>query len=357
MKKLLAGFLKERITYIIMCAGFVGIFEGIFYLYSIRTDAVKYAFLLSAVWLSFYGVSDFIRYIRKHVQLLEVEKRAGWDLGMLPEAGSLIEKDYQRILTKVHEEKKDLESQNRIAGQEMVDYYGMWVHQIKTPIAALCLLLQSGWETEDENTLHIVKEMKMELFKIEQYVEMVLTYLRIGNMSSDFTFGQHSLDDIIRQAVRKYSQMFIFGKIKLNYKPVNKTVLTDEKWLVFVIEQILSNALKYTLPCEARPPRACVTGCPDGYTLPCEARSISIYMEKDFLVIEDTGMGIYPEDLPRVFEKGFTGYNGRTDKKSTGIGLYLCKTILDKLQHEIKIESEVGKGTKVYLWLERPEIL
>ena len=188
--------------------------------------------------------------------------------------------------------------------------------------------------------------------------------------------------------------MFILKKIKLEYTPVEIKVLTDEKWLVFVLEQILSNALKYTLPDKVRPPeRASITGCPEGYTLPDKVRPperasitgcISIYMgdyfyteqEESFgddngkyrnataekrkkascLVIEDNGMGIWPEDLPRVFEKGFTGYNGRTDKKSTGIGLYLCKSIMDKLRHQIWIESEAGKGTKVYLSLTRETI-
>ena len=119
-------------------------------------------------------------------------------------------------------------------------------------------------------------------------------------------------------------------KIKLDYETVNSRVLTDEKWLVFVLEQLLSNALKYT-----------------------RSGRISIHMEGKELVVEDTGIGIQAEDLPRVFEKGFTGYNGRTDKKSTGIGLYLCKSVMDKLRHQIRIESEVGIGTKIYLNLTR----
>ena len=161
-------------------------------------------------------------------------------------------------------------------------------------------------------------------------MEMVLVYLRMENMSADLSFEQSVLDDLIRQVIRKYSRQFIIQKIKLNYETINSRVLTDEKWMVFVLEQLLSNALKYTR---------------SGY--------ISIYMEKKELVIQDTGIGIEAEDLPRVFEKGFTGYNGRTDKKSTGIGLYLCKSIMDKLRHQIRIESEVGVGTKVYLNLTR----
>ena len=124
-------------------------------------------------------------------------------------------------------------------------------------------------------------------------------------------------------------------KIKLNLEEMDYQVITDEKWLLFAIEQILSNALKYT-----------------------KEGSISIYMSKerkDTLVIEDTGIGISPEDLPRVVEKGFTGYNGRDHKKSTGLGLYLSKEILGKLNHQLKLESKVGVGTKVYIYLGRPE--
>ena len=170
----------------------------------------------------------------------------------------------------------------------------------------------------------------MELFKIEQYVEMVLTYLRMESMSSDMVLQWYAADDIVKQAVKKYSQLFILKKIALRMDMPEEMILTDEKWLAFVVEQILSNALKYT-----------------------SEGTVSIYMKEKELVIEDTGIGIQEEDVPRVFEKGFTGFNGRRDKKSTGIGLYLCKTILDRLGHGIRIESKVGEGTKVFLYLER----
>ena len=189
---------------------------------------------------------------------------------------------------------------------------------------------------EERADLPYVREMKLELFKVEQYVEMVLSYLRMEDMSGDLVFEEYSLDEIVRQAVRKYSRMFILKKIRLDLGPLDHQVLTDEKWLVFVVEQILSNALKYT-----------------------KEGGISIYMtsyrDRPVLAIEDTGIGISAEDLPRVFEKGFTGYNGRADKKSTGIGLYLCKKIMDRLHHNIYIESQEGQGTKVYLYLEREQ--
>ena len=156
---------------------------------------------------------------------------------------------------------------------------------------------------------------------------MVLSYIRLGSNENDFVIKEYDLDNIVRQAIRKYAPLFIRKKINLDFQPTTYKVLTDEKWLVFVIEQLLSNAIKYT-----------------------NKGKISIYpLEDNKLVIEDTGIGISQEDIPRIFDKGFTGYNGRTDKKATGLGLYLCKNILDKLSHKISIESEVGVKTNVIL--------
>ncbi len=340
--KVFIAYLKEQLSEFIMYLGFMLIFPIIFYFYNIRTDAVKYAFLLAFAWFLAWEAMRAVRFFRHHEKLCEVEKKTPSELFGMPKADSLIEGDYQRILEKVYREKVELESAGREFRCETADYYGMWVHQIKTPIAALRVLLQSYTLTKENGSLkdessktyaeheflELAREMKQELFKIEQYVEMVLVYLRTSDMTSDFVFEWHELDGIIRQAVKKYSQMFIRKKIKLNYEPAQKMVLTDEKWLTFVIEQLLSNAIKYTGQ---------------------KTRAISIYTEGECLVIEDGGIGIWAEDLPRVFEKGFTGYNGREDKKSTGIGLYLCKTVTDKLKHGIRLESEVGKGTKAYI--------
>ena len=178
----------------------------------------------------------------------------------------------------------------------MTDFYTLWVHQIKTPIAAARLLLQEEKPRP--------QEIQNELFKVEQYVEMVLGYLRTEDMASDIRFEEMDMDSLIREQI--------------------------------VLGQILSNALKYT-----------------------KKGKISIYMSKSrphTLVIEDTGIGIRAEDLPRVFEKGFTGYNGREENRSTGIGLYLCGKIMKRLDHGIRIESELGKGTKVFLELGRKKM-
>lgn len=328
MKRAVFDYLKENIKGICLYLGFSGIFFVVFELYRIPTEAVSYAFLLAGFWLLLYGSVGCFRYICHYGELSEAKRRIESGPDFLPPPENMSEEFYQDIVKALYECKLELESKSRITRQEMTDYYGLWVHQIKTPIAALRVLVQSYEDAEDEDMRHLIKGMKLELFKIEQYVEMVLAYLRMETMSSDLAFDMYSLDDVVRQAVRKYSRMFILQRIRLRYETVDKKVLTDEKWLVFVIEQLLSNALKYSRAGE---------GC------------VSVYIEKDELVIEDNGIGIYPEDLPRVFEKGFTGYNGRSDKKSTGIGLYLCRSVMDKLRHEIRIESEPGKGTRVFL--------
>ena len=165
-----------------------------------------------------------------------------------------------------------------------------------------------------------------DLFRIEQYVEMVLCYLRLGSESTDYVIAKQDLDKLLKQAFRHFSGQFISKKLKLEYEETPFTALTDEKWLLFVIEQILSNAVKYT---------------PSGGEIRVSMKTPGI------LCIKDTGIGIAPEDLPRIFERGYTGLNGRADKKASGLGLYLCKRICDNLSHRIWAES--GEGTTVYL--------
>lgn len=327
------SFLKIRKVPIIIFIGIATIFGTLFYLYDIPSDAIIYGCELAFVWSVVCLCIDFYKYYKRH-KLLHINREQFFENAEeLPEYMDIIECDYQELAKELYHAKQELISQNRIARKEMLDYYGMWVHQIKTPIAAMDILLQNTEQFLYQlDTKEIIQEampvsdMKMELFKIEQYVEMALNYLRVEDISSDLSFKKYAVDDMVRQVIRKYSKIFISKKIKMNFKPTQKYVVTDEKWFIFVLEQIISNALKYT-----------------------KQGQISIYMEGKSLVIEDTGIGIPAEDLPRIFEKGFTGYNGRENKKSTGIGLYLCKNIMDKLQWNITADSEVGTGTKIYL--------
>jgi signal transduction histidine kinase len=322
--KLLLSYLKYRKFLFLLFCSFAGIFLIIFSLYHLSLEPVLYAFALCFYISLMIGVLDYIKYVKRHQLLTQLQNEITVSIEELPPPRGILEEDYQALITLLHQDK--VQTVSRVDGvrTDMVDYFTLWAHQIKTPIAAMNLLIQT--EEYEQRA-----ELSMELFKIEQYVEMVLQYLRLDHTSSDFVINRYSLDDMVKQAIRKYAKMFIRKKIKLTYTNLNVDVLTDEKWLVFVIEQILSNAIKYS-----------------------NHETISIYMDplkEKTLVIEDTGIGIAPEDLPRVIEKGYTGYNGRADKKSTGIGLFLCKQILSKLSHTFSIESQVGKGTRVLIHL------
>ena len=209
----------------------------------------------------------------------------------------------------------------------MTEYYTAWAHQIKTPIAAMHLTLQN----EDTPS---ARRLSAELFRVEQYVEMVMTYLRLEPGSSDYVFRACALDGVIREAVKKFSHEFIDRRLRLDFEPTGLTVVTDEKWLGFVLEQLLSNALKYTRQ----------GGIRIGLSAP------------RMLYIADTGIGIAPEDLPRIFERGYTGRTGRIDRRASGIGLYLCRRVCERLGVGISAQSEPGRGTRVFLDLEQYEL-
>lgn len=300
----------------------------IFYVYHLEVEAVLYAGILCAcIGICFLG-KDYTVYLRRHRQLTRMAEKFLVGLEDLPSPENIIEEDYQRLLLQGLEVQRSQTLKQDAQRAEMMEYYTLWVHQIKTPIAAMRLILQES-EAQERS------ELTAELFKIEQYVEMVLSYLRLESPSSDLVIRRQPLLPIVKQAVRKYAPLFIRKKLALALDvDEDCMVLTDEKWLAFVIEQILSNALKYT-----------------------SSGSIHIYMEQPLtLVIEDTGMGIAAEDLPRLFEKGFTGYNGREDKRATGLGLYLSRRILQRLGHMISLDSQEGKGTQVKIDLDMAQI-
>ena len=319
---MIVKYIKSHTKSIVLFILCTLIFAMVFSLYDLPLEAVFYSFLLCFILSTFFIVFDFLKYCKRHKTLDNLMNNINLSIDNLPEPSYLFEVEYQDLIKSVYEDKMNTISKYDNETSALIDYYTLWAHQIKTPIAAMRLLLQ----TDNLN----IKDLNLELFKIEQYVDMVLQYLRLNSDSTDFVIKKYDLNKIVKKAVRKYSKVFIGKKLSLDFKDFNCEVVTDEKWLSFVIEQILSNSLKYTT-----------------------FGKISIYLkEPKTLVIEDTGIGIAKEDLPRICEKGFTGYNGRLDKKSTGIGLYLSKSILKKLSHSINIESTVGVGTKVFINLD-----
>lgn len=303
-------------------------FGIVYLLYHVPLSSYLYSIELSLLIVCVAGVLDYYDQKGKYVELKKLEESIELSYSYLPESKDPMIRQYHELIWRLGERSNQLTHTLDEKQSDWLNYITMWTHQIKTPIAGMNLLLQSGEDSPMRSNL------KKELFKVEQYVEMVLQYLRLDTMSSDLLLKEYEISSIIRQAVKKYSILFIQNKISLQLDSMNACILTDEKWFEFVLEQILSNALKYTT-----------------------SGSIKIYLD-DFgcLVIEDTGIGIHKEDIPRIFERGFTGCNGRMDKKSTGIGLYLCKQILTRLNHTIRVESEIGVGTKVNIDFSREHL-
>ena len=325
--EILKSYLKKNIKVYILFVVFITIFFIMFYLYNLPLEALIYTgsfcFLASLI-ASFL---DFVNYRESYKKLKFLEKNILNDLEDLPKSLDIRIDYYHKIIEKLYEELEKSTQENRQKNIDMVDYYSMWVHQIKTPIAAMNFLLDN--EEVD------LKNLQQELFKIERYVEMVLTYIRLDSISSDYVITKINLDEVVKDSVKKYATIFIKKKIKLNYVSHETMVISDKKWLSFAFEQILGNSVKYS--------RA------DG--------EITIKTYENRLVIEDKGIGIKEEDLPRIFEKGFTGFNGRYEKKSSGLGLYLCKKTLDKLGHHIEISSKVGEGTRIEITFPKEDTL
>ena len=224
-----------------------------------------------------------------------------------------VKDDNERLLN----ENKNLKSEMLNQKDDLNAYFLMWLHQIKTPMTVSKLLLEKPDDTT--NT-----KLKMQLMYIEQYINMAMNYLKMIDHSTDMDITQVNLDDIIKNLLKKYSLLFIHNHISLEYQSNLTYVISDSQWLTILIEQILSNALKYT-----------------------ENGKIAIqYLEeKHALEIRDTGIGIRSEDIPKIFDRGYSGFNGRMNEKSSGLGLYLARKISERLNIQIEVESKLSKGS------------
>ena len=325
--EILKSYLKKNIKVYILFVVFIAIFFVMFYLYNLPLEALIYTGSFCFLAALIASIFDYANYKESYKKLNFLEQNILNDLDALPKSLDIRIDYYHKIIEKLYEELEKLTQENRQKNTDMVDYYSMWVHQIKTPIAAMNFLLDN--EEVDQ------KILQQELFKIERYVEMVLTYIRLDSISSDYVITKINLDEVVKDSVKKYATIFINKKIKLNYVSHETMVISDKKWLSFAFEQILGNSVKYT----------------------STSGEITIETCENKLIIEDNGMGIKEEDLPRIFEKGFTGFNGRYEKKSSGLGLYLCKKTLDKLGHHIEISSKVGEGTRIEITFPKEDTL
>ncbi len=279
---------------------------------------IRYSVLLGALALILIVGLDLFAMLRRLRALIEIRAHLHEFEQELPEGGNRVERLYCEIadgyLTRARQEKEELSMSHRAT----ISYFTLWMHQIKTPIAALRLLLESP---ELDRAL-----FQRQLFEVERYAELAMQYVRSADISADLVLMPCELEPLVRESIRKYAPLFIAKGLGAEVGDLSLKVLTDAKWFAFVFEQLLSNAVKYT-----------------------QQGSVRVYVQDNALILEDTGCGIRPEDMPRVFEKGYTGYNGRLDKRASGIGLFLARRVSDALRIKLELVSAWGKGTKAVI--------
>ena len=309
LKSFSLAYIRSRsrfLAFILLLTGLLFLFEVLF---AHQGPYFNYFFLLSSIFTFIFLIWDFgVELQRYRKELLYGEREAKSPMEVL------ITEKLEKREEELYQKKSDAENRYN----DLVDYYTLWVHQIKTPIAASKLLVS---EVED---CQIKQLLEQEMFKIDSYTNLVLQYLRLESFHDDLVLKKENIEDLVKEVIRKYAIFFIQKDLSINLHDLDRRIVTDKKWLLVVIEQILSNSLKYT-----------------------NKGGVEIYMDGSDLCIKDTGIGIKNSDRLRVFERGFSGYNGRMTQQSSGLGLYLTQKISQELGHQIQIESELGQGTTV----------
>lgn len=315
----LVSWCRNRLPFLAAYLFFIGLMIGFRTLFEIEEAVVFYAMVLLTVIWGLVLLWDIRVAFVSYRAILHGQEVAGGTAG---------EEYLQERVGKLEDQLKQLQEQQVQVQTELDDYYTLWAHQMKTPIAASQLLVK---EIEQ---LDVRNQLEVELFKVEQYAGLVLNYLRLQSFHDDLVVQQVDLEQLVKSVVKKYSLFFIQAKTSLELEKLSRTITTDQRWLSLLLEQLLSNALKY-----------------------CQNGTIAIFMDGDDLVIRDTGIGIAESDLNRVFERGFSGFNGRRTQQSSGLGLYLSKKIAAELGYSLKLTSKVGQGTEVRIGLAEVELV
>lgn len=278
----------------------------VFLSFDLEKFPIIYGFMINSFIFLVYFVYKYIN--KEKITFIEISKNPSQREKIILDECDNLDKKYKDLLLAYNEIEGDLK-----------DFYGLWIHEIKTPIAENKLIL------DDPNPdLDLLRKNNK---RIEDYLNILLGFVRYNSKTNDYVFKEVRIDSVVKEIIREKSYDFISKKISLEVSNLDFKVVSDEKWLSFIIGQLLNNALKYT---------------PAG-------GKIKVYCENSSLIIEDNGIGIKQIDLPRVFEMGYTGENGRKFGSSTGLGLYLVKSIGKDLNLDIKIESKEGKFTKIII--------
>ncbi len=305
-----------------LVAACLAVFSLVAALYGMPAGAIGYALLLCAALLIAAYVMTLARCVRQHQAAAALLRSLPDGLETYPEPDSPADADNRQLLHRMAQLYRDAVFQADSRYEATTAYYTMWSHQVKTPLAAMRLLL-AGEDTP------LARQLLGELFKTEQYVDMALNYMRLDGGPGGFSFRSCLLRSVAADAARPFGLLFAQKKLRFAIDiSENISVVTDAQWLSFALEQLLSNAVKYTAQ--------------GGVTISWDARAGE-------LCVADTGRGIRPEDLPRVTEFGFTGSSASGDSRPTGIGLYLCGLTLKRLGHTLRLASDPGRGTRAYI--------
>lgn len=313
----MSKYLKMRLPFIIWWFVFEIVILFVFFLYDLALTPFLHLSLILTVALVVSGIIDFFHKNKKHSLLKDKHVD-------MVNADNYIEEDYQKIIEDLEMLNRQIRDKANSDYNDMIEYFTVWAHQIKTPLAALSLTVQN---IDDDNLRQMLQS---ELIRTEEYADMVMGYLRLKDDSSDYVFEEIDISDVVRQEIRRMRTLFLSKKICVAFEPYEAHAVTDKRWLGFCLGQILTNSIKYS-----------------------NGGVITITVSPQEIVVKDEGIGISEEDLPRIFEKGYTGYNGRSDKKSTGIGLYLVKKAMLAIGGDVTIASTKGEGTTATLILKK----
>ncbi|MFV0560162.1 MAG: two-component system sensor histidine kinase SapS [Enterococcus sp.] len=324
-------YLRDRVSLIVGWVFFVLLTAFVMWLtpgMTVDFDTLSYLFIIEGVFLFVYLVGHYLdkqRWWRKLNSLNQDVPLQNYLEGAHSNEERFVEEQVNQVI-RMHQE---VMRQTVSAQQEQKDFIDSWVHEIKVPLAATELLVQSiEFDIEDQKYILLENE----LAKIDEYVDQVLYYARLDSFSRDYLIQEYDLKEIIQPVLRSQANYFIQKQLHYEVVGDSQPVLTDAKWVGFIFKQLLSNAIKYT---------------PDNGNIEI---SIKRTTQEVQLVLQDSGIGIPKEDINRIFDKGFTGSNGRfAQQHSTGLGLYLAKNLAEKLGVHLSVTSIQGQGTKMIM--------
>ncbi|KHD17164.1 sensor histidine kinase [Clostridium butyricum] len=333
---MIKGFFKENGLNLSINVLFFMIIFGVFMYLRIPLVIILLTWFIWFLPLLAYMVLNYIkwsRYINDIRRVLEELDKKYLLPEVIDEPNFLLGEEINDVLRELSKSMHENVKHYRTEQEEYREYIEMWIHEIKTPIASSRLVIENNYND-------VTRKIDYQIDRIDNFIEQVLYYTRSDEVSKDYIIKELELDSIVKKVVKKNYRDFISKKIKLEIEEIKETIYSDSKWVEFIVNQILVNSVKYTKEKEGV------------IKISANSQGNSVV-----LIIEDNGVGIIERDLDRIFEKGFTGENGRRFGKSTGIGLYLCKRLCDKLGLGLKLESKLNKGTKVRIIFPKDKVM